>query len=84
MAGPTNADIMRAINEQSRAIGNLEGTVKAIDAKLDINVITITDRLNNHAGRLRKMENGLQWYAGAATVFGGLFGTLIAWLKDRF
>jgi len=79
MAGPTNADIMRAINEQSRAIGDLEGTVRAIDAKLDSH----SERLNNHSSRLRKMESGMQWYAGAATVLGGFFGAAIAWFKDK-
>jgi len=75
MAGPTNADIMRAINEQSRAIGDLEGTVRAIDAKLDQH----GERLNHHSKRIRKVENRQHWYAGAAATI----VAMISWLKDR-
>lgn len=62
---PSNSDIMRAI-------GNLEGTIKGVDGKLDSH----EKRMDSHSGRIGTVERRQAWWAGAAAVLGGTIGLL--------
>ena len=65
MTEPKNSDLMLAI-------GNLQGTIRGIDDKLDDH----KDRMNSHSKRIGTVERHQAWWAGAAASVGAIAGIL--------
>ena len=65
------------LNEISRAIGNLEGTVasgfKSMNKRLD----KVNGTINSHDTRINKVESEQDKAKGVATILGGMAGVVI-------
>ena len=66
-------ELQRSVRDLSQAVGRVEGKIDAF-----IDQMAVQDkRTTDLEVRTRKVENRQHWYAGAATIVGGIIGRFI-------
>ena len=69
------------LNEISRAIGNLEGTVEMGFQSINAKLTRMNGTLESHDTRINKVESEQDKAKGIATILGGIAGTVIIVVK---
>lgn len=70
-------------NDIMRAIGNLEGKVDGLIRTVVAHDEKQTNRLNDHALRIRTMERKWAWVAGLLAAAGGGIGSLVTYIRTN-